>query len=117
MYNAPTALRRVAARTVTARAATRAKGYAQAMGDDPLSEGPFSLLPSESNALWNSDGDTAAIRERKRKHGAGGSIFRNNDSARHSSIRCHFHRLSVRSRLPLPSIGPSLHAHSVRLRL
>lgn len=53
MYNAPTALRRVAARTVTARAATRAKGYAQAMGDDPLSEGPFSLLPSESNALWN----------------------------------------------------------------
>ena len=72
---------------------------------------------TRSNALWNSDGDTAAIRERKRKHGAGGSIFRNNDSARHSSIRCHFHRLSVRSRLPLPSIGPSLHAHSVRLRL
>ena len=53
MYNAPVALRRVAARVVTSRAATRSIGYAQAMGDDPLAAGPFSLLPRESNALWN----------------------------------------------------------------
>ena len=59
MYNAPTALRRIAARTITRRAAERAKGYAQAMGDDPLADGPFSLLPAESNALWSRLPDSA----------------------------------------------------------
>ena len=58
MYNSQAALRRIADRVMTVRAAQRAKGYAQAMGEDPLSHGPYSLLPAESNALWRLLPDT-----------------------------------------------------------